>query len=254
MRRMLITSLLVLAVILQVSSGTASVRKPLEVFLIDPCGGCLGSASPGCGECKIEDEIYLRYRDLLAEIGQEGRPIKLNNLRRTPERYENLVERLKAAGYEQFRLPILLIDDVAFPAEGQADELVRAYLLTKQKPGKLNLMGGAHDLTPDGEASGRSMIYLYSKYCEDCRAITPWLKEQLPDDVSLLSFDIASQEGLKLQWAVEAHFNLSEGDFFVPALISGETLLLGEQDIREELLSALAEADKTQLDQLIEQD
>ncbi len=224
----------------------------LEVYLIDPCGGCQGAAGPGCGECKLEDEAFLRYRALLKDIGQPQRRIRLINLRRNPERYDGLEARLRELGHEDFQLPVLLVGEGAFPAEGRADELVKDYLTTGKLPEGIDMAAEeAEPAASQSENTQRSMIYLYSKYCQDCRLISPWLEEHLPEGIELMSYDIGSQEGLQLELAVEAYFGITQDDFMVPALISGQTLMLGSEHIQEGFAAALEQADQTPLSALL---
>lgn len=229
----------------------AEEQAPLEVYLIDPCGGCQGAAGPGCGECREEDAAWQRCQDLLKAAGQGDRGIRIHNLRRSPERYDELAARLKALGHEGFSLPVLTAGEAAFPGDGSADALILDYLLTGQAPEDLSLGRRAEASGQPGSRAGRRVIYMHSRYCEDCRQITPWLEEVLPGDVELISFDIGSQEGLRLVWAAEARHGLREGAFMVPALISGERLMLGSEAIREGLAAALADAALTPLEALL---
>ncbi len=224
---------------------------PLEAYYLDPCGACQGSASPGCGNCSIEDEIYLRYRALLNDLGQSGRRILLYNLRRMPEVYAGLEEKLRAQGYEHFDLPILLIGDTAFRADGSGDEAVRAFLKDGTEPAGIRL-SAEQEAAPSAEVSAeKSVICLFSKYCEDCRQISPWLEELLPSDVELMKFDIGEKETLDLEMAVKARYDLSEEEFMVPALVVGDRILLGSDQIREQLEAALAQAAETPREALI---
>lgn len=226
-------------------------QPPLEAYYIDPCGACQGSASPGCGNCRIEDEIYLRYRTLLNDLGQRGRRILLYNLRRQTEAYAGLEERLRAQGYERFDLPILLIGDAAFRADGSGDEAVRAFLKDGTAPAGLRLSEDQGAVSSAQTDAGKSAIYLFSRYCEDCRLISPWLEEHLPADVELMKFDIGAVETLALEMAVKARYDLSEEEFVVPALVVGDRILLGSDQIREQLEGALAQAVETPREALI---
>ena len=40
----------------------------LEIYCIDPCGGCMGAEKPCADHCTVEDELYLRYRALPADV------------------------------------------------------------------------------------------------------------------------------------------------------------------------------------------
>jgi len=223
---------------------------PLEVYLIDPCGGCQGGAGPGCGECRLEDEAYLRYRALLQDLDQPQRRIRLINLRRSPGIYDLLKERLKALGHGDFRLPIVMIGEAAFPADGSADAQVRDFLTTGIIPPGIRL--APESVTTDAPAPLQpSVVYLYSRYCEDCRLIAPWLLEHLPEDIQQISFDIGSEEGFRAEQAVRERFKLSDEDFVVPALVVGDRVLLGSGQIQEALADALPLAHQTPLEMLI---
>lgn len=244
--------LLVCLLALLPACGYSSQDAPLEVYLIDPCGGCQGAAGPGCGECKLEVEAFLRYRALLSDVGQPKRVIRIFNLRRNPELYDGLELRILARQHESFRLPILMIGEEAFPADGQADQQVREHLLTGLTPEGLSLNGGEQAAeNPLAEEAERSMIYLYSKYCDACKLIAPWLEDQLPEGVRLLRYDIASQKGLEVEWEVEKHFGITQEAFIVPALISGDFLMLGSQQIQEGFAIALEKAHNTPLSILL---
>lgn len=225
---------------------------PLEAYYIDPCGACQGSANPGCGECSIENGIYLHYRALLDGLGQKGRRILLFNLRRLPDQYETLEKRLRNQGVEAFDLPLVMAGEAAFPADGSADAALRGYLTGGALPQGISLLKEQVEKTiAKGERAERNLIYIYSEYCEDCRDISPWIEENLPEGVRLLKYDIASREGLEMEAAVEARYRISPDEFMVPALFSGDWALLGSAQIHDRFFQALQQADRTPVDELL---
>lgn len=231
-------------VVLCLCAAVFAEAPPLEVYLIDPCGGCQGGAGPGCGECRLEDEAYLRYRALLTELNQPVRAIRLINLRRNPEAYDLLQERLQNLGHKAFRLPVLMIGDAAFPADGRADPQIRDYLMTGKIPSGINLMEDSGEAAASSPAQA-SVVYLYSSFCEDCRLIAPWLADAVPSGISLISIDIGSGEGFRVERAVRERFGLSDEDFVIPALVVGEQVLLGSSQIQEGLKAVLPLAHQT---------
>ena len=59
-------------------AGETAQAVEMEIYLIDPCGGCTGRVGAGCGSCTIMDEIAVRYREL---FGEDGLQMHFHNLR-----------------------------------------------------------------------------------------------------------------------------------------------------------------------------
>lgn len=238
MRKARALCLCLLALVL-LSGLPALADGALEVYLIDPCGGCAGTGTVGCGQCKVEDELFLRYKALLRQVDQEARAIVLYNVRRVPEAYDALQARLLAQGEEGFALPVLYIDDHAFPADGSQDEAVLRYLRTGDYAG----YGAMRTETARtiAERPARSILYLSSAYCEDCKKVEAWLARALPYDIEVRKYDIGAEAGMLMERAVHAHYGTDPDAFYVPLIVYGDDVLVGREQIYLSLLSRIEE-------------
>lgn len=219
-------------------SGRA--EDSLEIYCIDPCGDCMGAAKPCADHCTVEDELYLRYSALLAQAG-DGREIDLCNLRRAPERYEQLQERLAQTAPEGFDLPLALLGDAAFPADGTQDGAIAAYIASggADYPGYEALRAEREALIESRPA--RSVLYFYSAYCEDCKKVSRWIDRAVPADVTVVRIDVGTQEGLLLERAVHARYAIPEDQYYVPLVIYGDDWLMGRESIFLSLPSRIQE-------------
>lgn len=212
----------------------------LEIYCIDPCGGCMGAEKPCADHCTVEDELYLRYRALLEEAG-DGRDVRLCNLRRTPERYQELTERLADAAPEGFDLPLVLVGGAPFPADGTQDAAIEAYIASggADYPGYEALRAQRDALIQSRPK--RSVLYFYSAYCEDCKKVSKWIERALPADVEVVRIDVGTQEGMLLERAVHARYDIPEDQYYVPLVIYGEDWLMGRDSIFLSLPSRIEE-------------
>lgn len=217
----------------------AAAQEALEIYCIDPCGGCMGAVTPCTDNCTVEDELYLRYRSLL-DAAQDGREIRLYNVRREPERYGELAERLGDQAAEGFELPVVLTGEAAFPADGSADEALLGYLCSggARYPGYAALRQARDERLSQRK---RSVLYFYSAYCEDCKKVSKWIGRALPADVQVVRLDVGTQEGMLAERAVHAAYGIPEDQYYVPLVVYGEDWLMGKDAIQLSLPSRIEE-------------
>lgn len=239
MRKRMILALLALWLAAPCTVVAQESLPPLEIYLIDPCGGCAGGP-PGCGDCTLETELAARYRALLAEAGQADRPLQMYNVRREPERYGELRDRLLTLGIDAFDLPVALTEETVFPADGTGDEALLAFLTVGEAPPSYAAQV-AEAARVAREKPARSILYLSSEYCEDCKRVDAWLARSLPKDVVVEKYSIATQEGMLLEQAVHLHYDTGEEARYVPLIVYGDHVLVGREQIMLALLSRMEE-------------
>ena len=211
----------------------------LELYYIDPCGSCEGSASLGCGDCTVERALYVRYQALLGELDDE-RSIALHNVRKRPVEFAAMEERLSALGIESYALPLAVIGDAVFPADGLWDDAIAAYLRDPSQPRDEYQV--ILEKTPEKRLENQQyVLYFYSQYCEDCKKVSQWMERALPDGVTVLRYDIASQTGMELEKAARQYYGIEEEDWLVPFVAYGDNWLIGRQSICFALPSRLEE-------------
>ena len=217
----------------------AAAQDALEIYLIDPCGGCMGAAFPCADNCTVEDELYLRYRDLLQSL-TDDRDIALYNVRKEPQRYQELAERLENQEADGFELPVVMIGEAAFPADGSADDEMAAYLRTggAEYPG-YQALRQARDAAR--AQTRRSVLYFYSAYCEDCKKVSKWIERALPADVEIVRLDVGTQEGMLAERGAHAAYGIPEDQYYVPLVLYGEDWLMGKDAILLSLPSRIEE-------------
>ncbi len=221
-----------------VINASANAERTLEIYLIDPCGACMGAVNVCSDNCVIEDEAYVRYSQLAKQLPEPCRVV-LHNVRKEPEAYNQLVERLENDAPQGFELPVIMIDDAAFPADGSADDAVLQFLQTGEYSSLVELQ--ERKRIEESKRSTRRVLYFFSAYCEDCKSVSKWIDHALPLDVEIVRVDIATAEGMLLEQAVHSLYGISEEEFHVPLIIWGDQWLMGKQSIMFALPSRIIE-------------
>jgi hypothetical protein len=210
----------------------------LEIFVIDPCGGCTGKVGIGCRNCSIIDEMSIRYRDLFRE---DGVSLKFYNLRMDNTWYQVFRDRIASLGVnpEDVPLPVVFIDNEPFLADGSMDEMIINYLKTGESPGIETLLLEKAEY----EASripGR-VVYLYSSYCEDCQDISRWLTYSLPIGYEVVKYDIYTATGQAMEKYYIEQLGIPENEYCVPLIVYGNYWFAGMNDIYLSLKSRIQE-------------
>jgi hypothetical protein len=210
----------------------------LEIYLIDPCGKCMGGVGRGCGECAVEREIAVRYGGLLKDVDYE---IKMYNLREDSKLLDERAGRLKALGIQgEVPWPTLFIGDAVFLADGSQDDQILSYLengLTGY-PGYDAVQQKAQT---QAQHEPGSIVYLYSSYCESCKDVSKWLERALPDGYTVDKYDLATEEGVKQQIALCQKYGIAEEDLYVPFIAYGDYHFMGKKSIYLSLKSRIQE-------------
>ena len=226
--------LLMLTFLVSAESG----KGILEIYLIDPCGKCMGGVGRGCGECAIEREIAVRYGQLLKDIDYD---LKLYNLREDSNLLEERAARLQALGIEgEVPWPTLFIGNAVFLADGSQDEQILSCL----KNGLTGYPGyDAVKQAAKAEVQHEpgNIVYLYSSYCESCKAVSKWLEHALPEGYSVDKYDLATEDGVRQQRALCQKFGIDEADLYVPFIAYGDYYFMGKNSIYLSLLSRIQE-------------
>lgn len=231
---------LTLAVILAALAfmGSAEPAGPtLEVYLIDPCGKCMGGVGRGCGECAVERQLAVRYEQVLGGVPYE---LKIYNLREDSKLLDERAARLKALGIQgDVPWPTMFIGDAVFLADGSEDGQILSYL-------KNGLTGypGYDAVERAARTSKRepgNIVYLYSSYCESCKEVSKWLEHALPPGYTVDKYDLATEEGVREQRALCQKYGISEDDLYVPFIAYGDYSFMGRDDIFVSLLSRIQE-------------
>jgi hypothetical protein len=210
----------------------------LEVYLIDPCGKCMGGVGRGCGECAVEREMAVRYEGLLKDVRYE---LLMYNLREDSNLLDERNERLKALDIEgDVPWPTMFIGDAVFLADGAQDDQIVSYLKNGLSgyPGYDAVQKTAVTLA---RREPGSIIYLYSSYCDSCREVSKWLGHALPKGYTVDKYDLATEEGVKQQLALCEKFGIAEEDLFVPFIAYGDYHFMGKNSIYLSLLSRIQE-------------
>ena len=126
MKKILLISLVVMLAALALMGSAEPAGPRLEVYLIDPCGKCMGGVGRGCGECAVERQLAVRYEQLLEGVPYE---LKLHNLREDSKLLDERSARLKALGIQgDVPWPTMFIGDAVFLADGSQDGQILSYL------------------------------------------------------------------------------------------------------------------------------
>ncbi len=108
----------------------------MEIYLVDPCGGCTGRVGAGCGSCTIMDEIAVRYREL---FGEDGLQMHFHNLRMDVDGTDQaaLDALMAEAGVDpdDVPLPVAFVNGKLFLADGSMDDAMVQYLSDGTSPG-----------------------------------------------------------------------------------------------------------------------
>ena len=111
------------------AKGIAAILLEMEIYLIDPCGGCTGRVGAGCGSCTIMDEIAVRYREL---FGEDGLQMHFHNLRMDVDGTDQaaLDALMAEAGVDpdDVPLPVAFVNGKLFLADGSMDDAMVQYL------------------------------------------------------------------------------------------------------------------------------
>lgn len=214
---------------------------PLEIYLYDPCGGCPSAKVP-CGECREEKAQYDFYLKLLRDIGQDGRDIRLHNMRKDAALYAGLEEVMQALGEADFDLPVLVIGEAAFPAAPELYDLVRGYLLGETEyPGfaeAVALWQKALDEKP-----ARSVVFLFDPGDEESADIEEFLGKYLSEDIAVRAFDVTTGDGEEMARAVRKFYALEE-EVEAPTVVYGDYVFSGKTEIYLSLRSRIEENPK----------
>lgn len=228
---------LVVALCLAVLPAAAQVID-MEVYLIDPCGGCGGRVGIGCKTCTIQDEIATRYKQLFAK---DEVNIHFYNLRMDNTLEADMRARLDALGVDaqSVALPIVFVDDKLFAADGSMDQPLQNYIETGEYPG-IEQMLRERAQYEASRVPGR-VVYLYSSYCEDCQAISDWLVYSLPTGYELVKYDIYTDEGLAMEEYFLENLDISEEEYCIPLIVYGDYWFAGKESIYLSLKSRIQE-------------
>lgn len=228
--------LIALILALMALPAAAGPEVTLEVYLIDPCGKCMGGVGRGCGECAVERDMAVRYGQLLGDVYE----LKMYNLREDSSLLEARDARLRALGIEgDVPWPTMFIGDAVFLADGSQDDQIARYL-------RDGLTGypGYDAVQQTARAQARepgNIVYLYSSYCESCEAVSKWLRYALPAGYTVDRYDLATEEGVRAQLALCETYGISEEDLYVPFIAYGDYHFMGKDAIYLSLLSRIQE-------------
>lgn len=212
-------------------------KTALEVYVIDPCGKCMGGVGRGCGECALERELAVRYGQLLQGVSYE---LKLYNLREDPALLEERAARLQSLGIRgEVPWPTMFIGGAVFLADGSQDVQIVNYLQNG-----LTGYPGYDAVQREAQAQARepgNIVYLYSAYCEGCKDISKWLERALPQGYTADRYDLATEEGVRAQLALCEKFGIAPEDLLVPFIAYGGDYFMGKDAIYLSLLSRIQE-------------
>lgn len=238
MKKILLLPLIVILAVLTLLVSAEPTKVTLEVYLIDPCGKCMGGVGRGCGECAVEREMVVRYEGLLKDVGYE---LRMYNLREDSFLLDERDGRLKALGIQgDVPWPTMFIGDAVFLADGSQDGQIVSYL----KNG-LTVYPGYDAVQKAAVAQAQrdpgNIIYLYSAYCESCKEVSKWLEHALPEGYTVDKYDLATEEGVKQQLALCQKYGIAEEDLYVPFIAYGDYHFMGKDSIYLSLLSRIQE-------------
>lgn len=230
--------LLALMMALSFLTSAEPQKTQLEVYLIDPCGKCMGGVGRGCGECAVEREMAARYGQLLQGVDYD---LVLNNLRENSGLLDERDGRLKALGIQgDVPWPTMFIGEAVFLADGSQDGQIVSYL-----KGGLTGYPGYDAVQKAAEEQGKqepgNIVYLYSSYCESCKEVSKWLRFALPEGYTVEKYDLATEEGVRQQLTLCRKFGIAEEDMFVPFIAYGDYHFMGKDSIFLSLLSRIQE-------------
>ncbi len=230
--------LIVILAALTLMASAEPEKTTLEVYLIDPCGKCMGGVGRGCGECAVEREMAVRFGQALEGVSYD---LVMYNLRENSKLLEERGDRLKALGIAgEVPWPTLFIGDAVFLADGSQDDQIASYL----KNGRTGYPGYDEVQRAAEKKSQRepgNIVYLYSSYCESCKEVSKWLPRALPEGYTVDKYDLATEEGVKVQLALCRKYDIAEEDLYVPFIAYGDYHFMGKDSIYLSLTSRIQE-------------
>ncbi len=234
MRKILIAMLILLWASAPALAGTID----MEVFVIDPCGGCAGSAGVGCKNCSIIDELTVRYRNLLPE---DELKLTVHNLRMDNSYHEVFRTRIAAFGVDpdDVPLPVVFISGEPFLADGSMDDAILRFIDSGETPGIESLLREKAEYEASKEP-GR-IVYLYSPYCEDCHAISKWLTYSVPYGYELVKYDIYTDAGRAMEEYYLEELGIPAEEYRLPMIVYGDDWFAGKKSIYLSLKSRIQE-------------
>lgn len=230
--------LAVLLLLLLLPFAALAEKIEMEVYLIDPCGGCGGTVGRGCKSCTIQDEIANRYRLMFPE--DEVR-IQFNNLRMDKTLEPEMRERISEFGADpdEVPLPLMFVRGQLFLADGSMDEALARFLETGEYPGIEAMLREKAEYEAS-RVPGR-VVYLYSSYCEDCREISKWLTYSLPADYELVKYDIYTEAGQTMEKYLLETLEIPEEEYCIPLIVYGDFWFAGKNSIYMSMKSRIQE-------------
>lgn len=221
-------------------AGETAQAVEMEIYLIDPCGGCTGRVGAGCGSCTIMDEIAVRYREL---FGEDGLQMHFHNLRMDVDGTDQVaLDALMAeAGVDpdDVPLPVAFVNGKLFLADGSMDDAMVQYLADGTYPGVEAAIREKAEYE-ENRAPGR-IVYLYSQTCEACDEMSEWLPYGIPSDYEVVAYDIYTPEGeAMLDYFMET-LEIPEEDYCVPLIVYGDEWFAGRKSIYLSLASRIQE-------------
>ena len=230
--------LLAVLMLLLIPLAACAERIDMEVYLIDPCGGCGGTVGRGCKSCIIQDEIANRYRLMFPEDEVQ---IQFNNLRMDKALEPEMRARISGFGADPDKvpMPLMFVREKLFLADGSMDEALAQFLETGEYPGIEAMLRDKAEYEAS-RVPGR-VVYLYSSYCEDCREISKWLTYSLPADYELVKYDIYTEAGQTMEKYLLETLEIPEEEYCIPLIVYGDFWFAGKSSIYLSLKSRIQE-------------
>lgn len=211
----------------------------MDVYVYDPCGGC-GTVGVGCKSCTVIDEIANRYRLLLSDWAPE---MVFYNLRMDRAFQDACDKRLEAvdASPDAAALPLVWIGDAVFQADGSMDDSICAYLNAgfSGYPGLEALIRQKSEF--EEKAASGAVVYLYSRYCEDCIDVSRRIRNCIPQGYELVAYDIYTEEGQKMEQLLIENMGIGAEDYCIPFVAYGPYWFAGRESIYLSLKSRIQE-------------
>lgn len=232
MRKRLTALLTVLMLFISVSAYAL----PVEVYYIDPCGGC---KEGGCGKCYLERDLFYRFTTLLKGTDAE---LEMKNISKNTALYDERNERVLSTGItdiDTVKFPTVFIGDAMFLGDGSQNEDILAYIESGyQDYSGYTAMVEKHE---EEHSDEYRLIYMYIPDCQPCVKMDRYLRSYLPSWLHCEKVSLAEVDGIRWQIALMERFGLDDDSFFAPAVFYGDKLFVGTNEIYLGLTSYIGE-------------
>ena len=196
----------------------------MEIYLIDPCGGCAGRVGSAAAAARFRTKSPRAIARCLETTACRcaSTTCAWTSTARIRTSWTRAWRRL-ASTRTPYRCPSPLSTARLFLADGSMDDAIVDYLETGAYPGVEAALREQAEYRANRQP-GR-VVYLYSEYCESCRDISRWLTYGIPADYELVAYDIYTPEGQAMEEYFIETLDIPAEAYCVPLIVYGRRMV-----------------------------